>query len=647
MTFPHPLAASLLLLSPFPHPRPFFDFRVLTTPTLSSFFLHPPRTASLKMVPYGVESPLILGVLEIGVFVSVFLFGIVALQGYIYWRSAAEDRLWLRIFVGTLLILELAHTISACHAVYFFTILEAGVPELERVANSYSLAVTPVFETAITAMVQGFFTYRIYLLSGRKLIPGICASLGLARLVGGLAMAVEGVNDVPLQPNGFHYQNTYGWVITTALDIGVVLDVLITLSLCFYMRKLYDPYNLPGGEVLLDRMILWTIETGLITSLTSVTVVIAFTTMKYNYVWLALYTLLAKCNLNSRPSNRRIVRNGRGSPEPTTGVKTWSRWDATPSPSRPVSPRSSLTIHITRTRTTDADFDTEKTFIEKGLLSAPNSRPASPPCLQPGNASAGPQHEVDNALLTVPVDPERLAARVRSLGLSVVGNHRSLRDDYAIRFSPPDSHVVMALQPTLRALLIAGTPDAPHTLDVFLDYVCPFSAKMARAIDSILGPLLGPGGVYYGKVKVVFRPQVQPWHVSSTLVHEAGLAVARAAPASFWPFSLALFARQGEYFDAPTEKLTRADIRAKLAALVAEVDQSAADGVTQLLTLKTTSPNGGNGVTDDLKYTIKFARQNGIHVSPTVLWDGLVANEISSGWGETEWEGFLAAKVVL
>ena len=81
----------------------------------------------------------------------------------------------------------------------------------------------------------------------------------------------------------------------------------------------------------------------------------------------------------------------------------------------------------------------------------------------------------------------------------------------------------------------------------------------------------------------------------------------------------------------------------------------------ELLKLKST-PNGGVAVTDDLKYTstsmklvqwitsekersVKFSRQNGIHVSPTVLWDGLVANEISSSWGEKEWNGFLEAKV--
>ncbi|KAL5487984.1 hypothetical protein ACEPAI_6092 [Sanghuangporus weigelae] len=59
------------------------------------------------------------------------------------------------------------------------------------------------------------------------------------------------------------------------------------------------------------------------------------------------------------------------------------------------------------------------------------------------------------------------------------------------------------------------------------------------------------------------------------------------------------------------------------------------------------TPNGGIAVTDELKYNIKFGRQNGIHVSPTVLWDGLVANEISSSWTEQDWNDFFKAKVIV
>ena len=48
---------------------------------------------------------------------------------------------------------------------------------------------------------------------------------------------------------------------------------------------------------------------------------------------------------------------------------------------------------------------------------------------------------------------------------------------------------------------------------------------MANKIETILKPLLGPGGKYENKVKIIIRLQVQPWHASSTLTHEAGLAV--------------------------------------------------------------------------------------------------------------------------
>lgn len=51
------------------------------------------------------------------------------------------------------------------------------------------------------------------------------------------------------------------------------------------------------------------------------------------------------------------------------------------------------------------------------------------------------------------------------------------------------------------------------------------SAKIAFKVDRILKPLVGPGGPYSGKLKVIFRHQVQPWHAVSTLTHEAGLAV--------------------------------------------------------------------------------------------------------------------------
>lgn len=42
---------------------------------------------------------------------------------------------------------------------------------------------------------------------------------------------------------------------------------------------------------------------------------------------------------------------------------------------------------------------------------------------------------------------------------------------------------------------------------------------------------------YANKVQILFRQQIQPWHPSSTLVHEAGVAVLKLDEGKFWEFS--------------------------------------------------------------------------------------------------------------
>lgn len=124
-----------------------------------------------------------------------------------------------------------------------------------------------------------------------------------------------------------------------------------------------------------------------------------------------------------------------------------------------------------------------------------------------------------------------------------------------------------------------------------------------------------------------------------------------------------MFKVQTDFYDIPTSKLSPSEIRKKLADLAESTVKGVKSAeVLDLLTLKST-PNGGVAVTDDLKYTstspspngrsyfgannriVKVSRQNSIHVSPTVLFNGLVVPEVSSSWGEAEWKKFLADKV--
>jgi len=58
------------------------------------------------------------------------------------------------------------------------------------------------------------------------------------------------------------------------------------------------------------------------------------------------------------------------------------------------------------------------------------------------------------------------------------------------------------------------------------------------------------------------------------------------------------------------------------------------------------SLNTGNGVTNELKVLVKMNRMQGIHVTPTVVFDGVVENGISSSFSEEQWEEWLESNVV-
>jgi len=203
----------------------------------------------------------------------------------------------------------------------------------------------------------------------------------------------------------------------------------------------------------------------------------------------------------------------------------------------------------------------------------------------------------------------------------------------------------MALQPSLSPFLI-GNKSAPHTLEFWYDIVCPFSKKSYKTTYEVLTPWVTDGPLK-DKVKIILRLQPQPWHASSMVTHEAVLAVARVAPEHLLRYLKELYDVSEQYYDIPASNSTPVQLRGKLVDVGSQILSSEQISKAKDLLVLRSTPNGGNAVTDDLKYFIKLGRQNSIHASPTVIWDGLVANEVSSSWGETEWTKFFDEKAKL
>ena len=58
------------------------------------------------------------------------------------------------------------------------------------------------------------------------------------------------------------------------------------------------------------------------------------------------------------------------------------------------------------------------------------------------------------------------------------------------------------------------------------------------------------------------------------------------------------------------------------------------------------APHKGNAVTNDVKVLVKMNRLVGIHVTPTVVFDGVVNNDVQSSFTGEQWKEWLEKNVV-
>ncbi|BGP36312.1 hypothetical protein JCM10450v2_000208 [Rhodotorula kratochvilovae] len=212
----------------------------------------------------------------------------------------------------------------------------------------------------------------------------------------------------------------------------------------------------------------------------------------------------------------------------------------------------------------------------------------------------------------------------------------------------------MALAPQFATHRIAGTASAAHTLELFLDIICPFSKKQLTGVREHLLPLIDNGPLKE-HLTVVIRQVPQSWHSSSTLVHEAALGASKAlvdAGKSYqdvdvqqaWSkYFYTLIDGQEAFYDEPCAAETPNQTRERLA------DFAASTGIDRDAFLKAVGVgkgNGGTSVTADLKLQIKYHRTRGVHVTPTVYLDGLAEPSISSSFSGDDWKKFVNEKIL-
>ncbi|KAI6132547.1 hypothetical protein EDD16DRAFT_1532757 [Pisolithus croceorrhizus] len=197
--------------------------------------------------------------------VSAMLYGITTLQTYMYFMHYSEDASTTKFLVIAIWILDTLHISFICHVLYYYLITNYAIPtSLEYIV--WSLPASLLVNLFVVAAVQCFFAYKIYYLC-RSQVGRLVTVPIILFLLTHFAFGVEVVVLV-FANNEFSYlpKIKFSALIPCATAL-VLVEVLITLSLCILLYDSGSHSAFPRTKCLLNTLIIYAVNRCLLTLL--------------------------------------------------------------------------------------------------------------------------------------------------------------------------------------------------------------------------------------------------------------------------------------------------------------------------------------------------------------------------------------------
>ncbi|KAL5524112.1 hypothetical protein ACEPAG_8285 [Sanghuangporus baumii] len=264
-----------------------------------------------------------MGTVLVNSWFAIALSGVMLLQSYMYFRAKPQqDNSIFGILVIALIILDLAHVACIMTTLYHYLIrsfgqnkeLEILVPSLAVSSSESRIIFGPMTTLSllskitvgltgtITFLAQSFFTWRVWKLSQNVIIVTV--------VVGGSNL-LESTNHLSESPkaraSGCSSRVKYGtfvawthkvrWVFTIGLILSVICDIILTSSLCYWLRE--SRTGVHGMDEKIDKIILYSIENGVLTCAISMITLICAIVMPKNLVFAGLHFIISKLYINS------------------------------------------------------------------------------------------------------------------------------------------------------------------------------------------------------------------------------------------------------------------------------------------------------------------------------------------------------------
>jgi hypothetical protein len=237
-----------------------------------------------------------LGMVLLGVIFSSILYGIMLTQTYKYYQRFKRDARSIKLLVFAVLVLNTASVFLVGHAAWYYLVTTG-----KGYLSIWSLNVELALSMLMSGLSETFLAIRVYRLSGNKIwLTAILLLLAFVHFGSGEVAAIK---LLLLKKSARLTSEKVPSIIRLAS--AAVCDTAIASALSYFLHTKRTGFK--KNDEAINYLILFSINSGLLTSATSIASLITYVVVPRTWVYTALCFLISRlyattflCSLNSR-----------------------------------------------------------------------------------------------------------------------------------------------------------------------------------------------------------------------------------------------------------------------------------------------------------------------------------------------------------
>ncbi|KAM5544715.1 hypothetical protein V8D89_001613 [Ganoderma adspersum] len=232
------------------------------------------------------------GAILIGTFLGLMLYGLSLHQTYRYFRMYPRDTLLLKATIICLSVLDTVHSIACMHASYFYLVTNYFKP-LALLSGVWSVQILAPLTGLTVLVAQSFYARRVYLLGSGYVFVVIPVVL---LMLGTLGFTIASSLEIYVQKTFADFEH-FTWLMSAAFGCSLATDIVLAAALIFFLSRSRTAFK--GTNSALSVLIVYTVNTGLITSAISLVSLTFGVSQPGNMIYIASNMLATKSYINA------------------------------------------------------------------------------------------------------------------------------------------------------------------------------------------------------------------------------------------------------------------------------------------------------------------------------------------------------------